>query len=268
MRPNPYNHFHLLCLFLIYGGALASQDFVYQKAYEQYFFRDQESRVSEFGGFDYVEPFIDGMAIVKNEGKYAFLNEFGEYLTNLEFDTIARRADYFFVKQNEQYGILDLDLITLVPIEFDWIYHYDLERGAVIKEGEDLVYWKDGQIDTLIADNIVFNHPDRIAILETCLGVENGFHCSLIEISRQCALKMNYPREAREKGIEGIVYLEVTIDDIGKIRDFQILAGIGHGCEEEVLIAFEDFIGFWIPATINNKPIWSTVVAPFKFQLW
>jgi TonB family protein len=44
-----------------------------------------------------------------------------------------------------------------------------------------------------------------------------------------------YPEEAREKRIEGIVYLHAEIDDNGTVRDVEVEKGIGGGCDEEAV---------------------------------
>lgn len=42
-----------------------------------------------------------------------------------------------------------------------------------------------------------------------------------------------YPNAALEKGIEGTVTIKYTIDHHGKVIDTHVIAGLGHGCDEE-----------------------------------
>jgi TonB family protein len=44
-----------------------------------------------------------------------------------------------------------------------------------------------------------------------------------------------YPEEAREKRIEGIVYLTAEIDDNGKVVQVEIIKGLAGGCNEEAI---------------------------------
>lgn len=44
-----------------------------------------------------------------------------------------------------------------------------------------------------------------------------------------------YPEEAREKRIEGIVYLTAEIDDNGKVFHVEIIKGLAGGCNEEAI---------------------------------
>lgn len=44
-----------------------------------------------------------------------------------------------------------------------------------------------------------------------------------------------YPPEALKNGIEGTVSLKYTIDHKGNVIETHIIAGLGHGCDEEAL---------------------------------
>jgi len=44
-----------------------------------------------------------------------------------------------------------------------------------------------------------------------------------------------YPEEAREKRIEGIVYLTAEIDDNGKVIQVDITKGLAGGCNDEAI---------------------------------
>ncbi len=44
---------------------------------------------------------------------------------------------------------------------------------------------------------------------------------------------LRYPKEAKEKKIEGVVFLKYTIDHKGSVTEVQVVKGIGHGCDKE-----------------------------------
>lgn len=46
---------------------------------------------------------------------------------------------------------------------------------------------------------------------------------------------LNYPTEAKENYIEGIVQMKIQINENGNVEDAKILKGIGYGCDEEAL---------------------------------
>lgn len=47
--------------------------------------------------------------------------------------------------------------------------------------------------------------------------------------------ELRYPKEALEAKVEGTVSVRYTVDYKGKVTEAGIIAGIGHGCDEEAL---------------------------------
>ena len=66
-------------------------------------------------------------------------------------------------------------------------------------------------------------------------------------------LKTNikYPPQAVANNIEGTVQLEFTVNKDGSVSNFQLLKGIGYGCDEKVIAAIKKTSYKWRPA-INN----------------
>lgn len=52
--------------------------------------------------------------------------------------------------------------------------------------------------------------------------------------------KIEYPGEAIENNIEGIVSILFTINEDGSTSNFEVLQEIGYGCEEEVIKAIQN----------------------------
>ncbi len=46
---------------------------------------------------------------------------------------------------------------------------------------------------------------------------------------------LRYPEEAKTHKIEGAVEVAYDVDGLGRIRNVKILAGLGFGCDEEVI---------------------------------
>ena len=67
---------------------------------------------------------------------------------------------------------------------------------------------------------------------------------------------LSYPEDARRQDIQGIVKLRFLVDQDGRLSDFQVISGPGHGCEQEAIRVLE--MGpAWIPAKINGSPVLS-----------
>ena len=77
---------------------------------------------------------------------------------------------------------------------------------------------------------------------------------------------INYPRYARDNGIEGTVYVSFIINTDGSISDATVVKGIGFGCDEEAVRAIMD-MKKWIPGKQNANPVRVKTTIPIKFEL-
>ena len=81
-------------------------------------------------------------------------------------------------------------------------------------------------------------------------------------------LRISYPAEARNKGIEGTVILAVVVNESGTMEDVQIKKGIGYGCDEEALNAWKKTAqGGFEPAIKNGKAVKVRYDVPVNFRL-
>jgi TonB family protein len=74
-----------------------------------------------------------------------------------------------------------------------------------------------------------------------------------------------YSDEARSKGIEGKVTVEVTVSPDGKARALHVARGLGHGLDQNALVAVRDW--HFVPATLNGRPIQATTQVDVEFSL-
>lgn len=72
------------------------------------------------------------------------------------------------------------------------------------------------------------------------------------------------PEEAREKGVNGRVYVSFIVRPDGKITDVSIFKGLGWGCDEEVLRVVK-MMPDWIPARQSGKPVSVQFTMPVGF---
>lgn len=56
-----------------------------------------------------------------------------------------------------------------------------------------------------------------------------------VEFRKFVAKNMQYPKEALDQKIEGIVHLKIDIDHKGKVIGSKIVSGVGYGCDEEAM---------------------------------
>lgn len=63
-----------------------------------------------------------------------------------------------------------------------------------------------------------------------------------------------YPEEARKNGIEGKVVVQFIINEDGTCSDFEVVKGIGYGCDEAAVEAFKK-MPKWKPGLVDGKPV-------------
>lgn len=80
------------------------------------------------------------------------------------------------------------------------------------------------------------------------------------------SVNLRYPQKANENKIEGTVYVKFVVDSLGNSNEFQIVKGIGSGCDEEAIRLISS-MPTWIPAKKKGVPIKSEVELPVRFKL-
>lgn len=77
---------------------------------------------------------------------------------------------------------------------------------------------------------------------------------------------VKYPQEAVGKKIEGRVIVRFTVEPDGQLTNFEIVKGIGAGCEEELIRAIQQG-PTWKPGSIDDTPSTERVTVRYKFSL-
>ena len=77
---------------------------------------------------------------------------------------------------------------------------------------------------------------------------------------------LKYPKYAKEKGVEGTVYLTFVVGKDGSIENVEVLRGIGAGCDEEAIRLLKNSPN-WTPAKTNGQVIESRMRLPIRFKL-
>ena len=80
------------------------------------------------------------------------------------------------------------------------------------------------------------------------------------------ANSVKYPRQAIENKTEGKVTVRFTVEPTGQLTDFEVVKGIGSGCEEELIRAIQQG-PYWKPSTNGDQPVRDKVRVRFRFHL-
>jgi TonB family protein len=74
-----------------------------------------------------------------------------------------------------------------------------------------------------------------------------------------------YSDEARSRGVEGKVMVEVTVGRDGKAKALHVVRGLGYGLDQNALVAVRDWN--FVPAKWNGRSIESAVHVDVEFSL-
>jgi TonB family protein len=80
------------------------------------------------------------------------------------------------------------------------------------------------------------------------------------------AKNLNYPAQARQRGIEGTVIVVFEIQKDGSIQNVEILRGIGGGADEEAIRVVQNAPS-WEPGRQRGRAVNTRMRLPIRFKL-
>lgn len=78
--------------------------------------------------------------------------------------------------------------------------------------------------------------------------------------------QIKYPEAALRNKTEGRVTIRFTVEPNGNLADFEVIKGIGYGCDEELIRLVKEGPA-WKPSTRGGQPLRDQVKVRFKFEL-
>ena len=78
--------------------------------------------------------------------------------------------------------------------------------------------------------------------------------------------KLIYPVKAKENGIQGIVEIEISVDEYGEVTSAEVVKGIGYGCDESAKIAV--YYTKFKPGLQRGKPVKVQMTLPVEFKIF
>ena len=95
-------------------------------------------------------------------------------------------------------------------------------------------------------------------------------NCSQQKMLEYIYTNITYPKEARDKGLQGVVVVQFVIKKNGTIENAKIVRNIGGGCGEQalkVVKSFNDMPEKWRPGYQRGNPVKVMYTLPVKFKL-
>ena len=86
-------------------------------------------------------------------------------------------------------------------------------------------------------------------------------------LSKYLAENIIYPKDAKEKGIEGKVYLQFIINEEGSVTDVKIIRKSVNSSLDEEAIRVVKTMPKWIPGKQNGKIVKVQFTLPIIFKL-
>jgi periplasmic protein TonB len=77
---------------------------------------------------------------------------------------------------------------------------------------------------------------------------------------------IRYPAQARRMNVEGKVFVEFVVERDGSLTQFNIIKGIGAGCDEEAIRILQGSPP-WDPGKQRGRPVKQRMVLPIYFKL-
>ena len=77
---------------------------------------------------------------------------------------------------------------------------------------------------------------------------------------------VKYPESAKEKGLEGRVFIQFVVEKDGSLSSFQVLRGVSDDIDAEAIRVLKA-MPKWKPGMNNGEPVRVQYTMPFKFQL-
>ncbi|GAB3994365.1 hypothetical protein GCM10028807_31960 [Spirosoma daeguense] len=85
-------------------------------------------------------------------------------------------------------------------------------------------------------------------------------------LGQYLAKNLRYPAEARQKRVQGRVFLQFVVSTTGSVRDLRVLKGIGSGCDEEAIRVVSQMPN-WTPGKQQGRPVNVQYNLPIQFSL-
>jgi TonB family protein len=78
--------------------------------------------------------------------------------------------------------------------------------------------------------------------------------------------KLIYPAKAKEDGIEGIVEIEIIVDEFGEVQKADVVKGVRPDCDESAKIAI--YYTKFKPGLQRGKPVKVQFIVPVEFKIF
>lgn len=179
----------------------------------------------------------------KREGPTSLFDEDGNYVTDVFFEdgiqVVEKKNPYIVEKPSEEIAQnSSRQTVVSNPVAKEKKQNYELPPPSEEENLED--------------DPAIFR---TVEVMPEPVGGLEAIQKKLI-----------YPDKAKEDGIEGIVDVEIIVDEFGEVTNAQVVKGIGYGCDESARIAV--YYTKFNPGLQRGKPVKVQMTIPVEFKIF
>ena len=134
--------------------------------------------------------------------------------------------------------------------------------------GDQYVQNKIDEISEVLADQM---QEEEVGLPEGMVdddGIYNFFEEPPVLLGGLDVLqsRLRYPARALDARVEGRVTVRMIVDETGQMVDPEVIKGLGHGCDQEVLRVIRG--ARFEPGRVNGEPVkvWHTLYFEFKIE--
>lgn len=204
--------------------------------------------------------------------QHTFFNVYKEdEIESEKYDAIYRSGGYHIIKKDSLYGFLDsLGNLKQKPI-FERVDLF-FKNKISVKYNSKWVSWSEEGINYDDQDLYFYNPEVYPAYDNLCINehVKTTWFksCSRRRMLSDWYAHIDYPKEVREKNIQGKVWVRFVINENGQVEDVELIRGIGEECDDEVLDAV-NFISDWVRpgSTISGINIKTVMTEAISFSI-
>ena len=141
---------------------------------------------------------------------------------------------------------------------------------TVRNESVDEPYLLEGDVMVTLPDNYSYvfepkedeNRPGVYIVVEQMPEFPGGDRAMMDFVKDN----IQYPAEAKEKGIKGLLYVNFIVEPDGSLSSIKVLKGVGGGCDEEAIRIVESMPKFK-PGMQNGEAVRVSYTIPVIFRL-
>lgn len=203
---------------------------------------------------DSIDPALVLDEVFIPEGYHQIDNPSSEALARLEELRLENPEDHYYYLERENKNV-GRERSWVFPQKELKIEHVDFEEGKPDDQNQKLL----GVIVKKIKGNW---QEEEFKVFDNQPIPEQGMKALYDYIGEN----LKYPQEAKEKGIEGKVFVQFIVDKDGKLTEVMAIKGIGGGCDEEAVRVLKASPK-WSPASVMGKPVKVRMILPISYKL-